>query len=203
LAAKRTKLQTEVLADLQALPPERFVSIRLLEPVPHIFRDDAKAYLEWRHELARLLGVDPRAIAIVGSAAVGVSLSPRKNLAPFHDGSDVDVAVISWFHFETAWDWLRKLGASYYTLPASAQVSVKEHRERLVYWGTIATDKIVGHLPFASTWVRALGEVGKKTPPIPRSVNVRLYRDFEALRAYHVHGVGKLRTTSFAWGGTS
>jgi hypothetical protein len=174
--------------------------MRVLEPVPFIFAGDGDAYREWRHDLGARLKVDPRALAIVGSASTGVSLSLRKNLAHFHDGSDVDVAVISMVHFEGAWQWLRQLGADFYDLPPAAKESVKEHRERLVYWATIATDVLIGHMPIGSAWVPALAAIGQKTPPSVRTVNVRLYRDFEALRAYQALGVTELARTPLVKG---
>jgi len=201
MAAKLTKLQAAVVADLRSLSPHRFVSDRVLEPVPFIFSGDTAAYREWRHEFGTALRVDPRSIAIVGSAAVGVSLSPNKNLEPFHAESDVDVAVISLHHFESAWTWLRQLGAAIHDLPPPARRSVDEHRTRLVYWATIATDKLVGHMPVGGVWVPALAKIGQKTPPAPRTVNVRLYRDFEALRDYQIYGATLLRQAPFALGG--
>lgn len=194
-------LQKAVIADLKRLSPLRFVSDRVLEPVPHIFAGDSSAYMEWRHLIADALGVDPRAVAMVGSAAVGVSLDPQKNLAPFHDGSDVDVAVISTHHFEAAWAWLRGLGAEVHSLPAAAKRSVNDHRTRLVFRATIATDKLIEHMPLGRLWVPALARIGQQMPLMPRTVNVRLYRDFEALRAYHVEGAKQLRQSPFALGG--
>lgn len=201
MAAKLTQLQASVVADLKRLPPHRFVSDRVLEPVPFIFSGNSTGYMEWRHDLGAALGIDPRAIAVVGSAAVGLSLSPYKRLAPFHADSDIDVAVISVHHFESAWTWLRQLGAAFHSLPGPARQSVVDHRERLVYWATIATDKLIGHMPIGKAWVPALATIGKTTPPSPRAVNVRLYRDFEALRAYQVEGVATLRQAPFALGG--
>jgi hypothetical protein len=157
--------------------------------------------MEWRHALADELHIDPRAVAMVGSAAVGLSLNPNKKLAPFDDESDVDVAVISTHHFESGWAWLRGLGANAHSLPAAAKRSVNDHRTRLVFLATIATDKLIEHMPLAGTWVPALARMSQRTPPSPRTVNVRLYRDFEALRAYHVHGAELLRQAPFALGG--
>jgi len=201
--AKLTKLQSEIISDLRTLSPERFVSMRVLEPIPFIFNGDGDAYREWRHDLGTRLKVDPRALAIVGSAAAGVSLSPRKNLAPFHADSDVDVAVISMVHFELGWQWLRQLGADLYALPPDARASVKDHRERLIYWATIATDVLIGHMPVGTAWVPALAAIAQVTPPSARTVNVRLYRDFEALRAYQAHGVTELSSTQLVRGGSA
>lgn len=201
MATKLTRLQDEIVRDLKTLTPHRFVSVRLLERVPHVFGSNASAYLDWRQELAAQLHVDPKAMVIVGSSAAGVSLSPLRKLPLIRPDSDVDVAVISLHHFETSWAWLRRLGASIHALPADARETVLDHRRRLIYWATIATDKLIGHMPMAPVWVPALAAMGNRLPGSPRSVNVRLYRDFEALRAYQVNGVEQLRQAPFILGG--
>ena len=49
-------------------------------------------------------------LQFVGSAAIGCSLNPVKNFKPFDSASDVDVAVISNYHFTVAWRYLRTNG---------------------------------------------------------------------------------------------
>jgi hypothetical protein len=57
----------DIRADLRALPTSMFVSRWLLERIPHVFCDDFELYLQWKHDLGTSLGVDPRAIILVGS----------------------------------------------------------------------------------------------------------------------------------------
>ena len=107
-----TPLVEEVKTELETLTPNEFASRRILEPVPYAFDGDLAALSDWKAELGAELEVDPRSMTIVGSAAIGVSLKPGKVLRPFGRGSDFDVAVVSHFHFETAWRTLRSLPAS-------------------------------------------------------------------------------------------
>jgi hypothetical protein len=185
---------TDIRAELGALPTSMFVSRWLLERIPHVFGDDFDLYLEWKHDLGTRLGVDPRAITLVGSAASGFSFSPQRALQPFHERSDVDVAVVSAHHFDIVWRWLRSLSVERYRLPRYVQGQIDDHRERLVYWGAIATDRLLHYTPLGKQWIPALSEVAKRLPGNnSRDVNVRLFREFEALRAYQMHCCDTIR----------
>jgi hypothetical protein len=183
-----------VKADLLALRPERFVTKWFAERIPAIFGTDQAKHISWKQDLADQIGVSIFDLALVGSAAVGLSLSPAKNFSLFAADSDVDVAVVSSYYFDLAWRWLRRLGAERYRLPRTAQNWVKEHESRLVYWGTIATDQLLPHMPFGPEWMPRLAALSSKDPVGGREVNVRLYRDFEALESYLSHGVRRLRS---------
>jgi len=71
--------------DLASLPISYLVSKCILERIPYIFDDDNHAYdnhayINWKEELAKNLGVDSRAIIITGSAGSGFSLNPIATL---------------------------------------------------------------------------------------------------------------------------
>jgi len=183
----------DLKSDLRSLNPSIFASKWMFERVPHIFENDLDVYIAWKHQLGTLLAVDPRAIIVVGSAAVGSSLNPAKNLRPLQKDSDVDIAIVSAHHFEVVWNWLRNLGAERYRFPRDVQSWIDEHRKRLLYWGIIATDRLLPLTPLAPRWVNALSAMSKKPPTVRREINVRLYMDFNALRAYHVSGIRELQ----------
>jgi hypothetical protein len=175
---------------LRALAPTTFASKYMFESVPHVFGSDMDRYIEWKTQLGALIDVDPRAITIIGSAGVGVSLNPFKGLKPFGPKSDVDVAVVSAYHFELSWRFLRSMKASErFTLSFRQRESLRDHVSRHVYFGVIATDRILEILPFAQPWVAAMSEMSGVAPTAGRDVNARIYRDFEALRAYQMRSV--------------
>lgn len=124
----------------------------VLERIPAIFGDDWALFRQWRAVLSGKLGVDPCDIVITGSAAAGFSLNPDKNLSLFDADSDIDIAVISPFHFDTAWRVLRET--------RSSQVSetdwgyVQEHKKYYIFEGCIALDRILHLMPFAAAWMR-------------------------------------------------
>lgn len=183
----------DLKTDLMSATPALFASKWIFERTPHIFGSDRDSYILWKHRLGELIDVDPLSIGLVGSAAVGASLNPYKNLKPFDDDSDVDVSVVSGHYFNIVWRWLRGLGPERYGYAPSAQDWIKEHRQRLLYWGVIATDRLLPLTPLATIWVTALASISKLPPINGREVNIRLYADFDALRAYHVNSIRQLR----------
>jgi predicted nucleotidyltransferase len=165
----------------------------VLERTPFVFGADADAFRSWRHTLARGLGVDPCDITVTGSAAAGFSLDPNKEFKLFDADSDIDVAVISEYHFDVAWRFLRTMGNERYKLTQVERDWVDEHRTRLIYWGTIATDVLLPHMPFAPEWMPALAVASHDPSVDGREVKVRLYRDYPALRSYQLSGFRRLR----------
>jgi hypothetical protein len=144
-----------IIEDLKLLEAESFVSKYLFDrpPVAFASRDE---YVAWKTELSRGIDVDAASITIIGSSAVGVSLNPHKNFKLFDDRSDIDVAVISYFHFQSAWRYLRNNGDRRFKLSQKQRSAWEEHEKNHVYWGVIAADKLLPLFPFASEWLPAL-----------------------------------------------
>jgi hypothetical protein len=161
--------------------------------IPFVFGEDATLFRAWRAQLAVLLDVDACEVTIVGSAAVGFSLSSYKDFQLFHDGSDIDVAVISDRHFSDAWHHLRGIDATLDSLTPAQRSWLNEHRTRLIYWGCIATDKILPILPFAIRWMSARSKMASEAPTEGRQIKFRVYKDFRALRSYHLAGLKELK----------
>jgi hypothetical protein len=68
-----------VKADLLAMRPERFVTKWFAERTPAIFGADQAQHVSWKRDLAEQIGVSVFDLTLVGSAAVGLSLSPAKS----------------------------------------------------------------------------------------------------------------------------
>ena len=178
---------------LLASTPAAFVENHLFDRIPAIFADDRALFVSWKRSLAERIEVDPACVTIVGSAATGASLNPTKNFRLFDDGSDVDVAIVSPYHFAVAWRYLRMNSARRLRVDARTRIAWDEHVKRYIYWGTIATDRLLGVLPFGLEWIKAKSAVGGLHPTSGRAVNLRIYADYDSLRAYHIHGVRSLR----------
>ncbi len=125
---------------------------------------------------------------------MGFSLNPRKNFGAFSPQSDIDVAIISDHYFSEAWRFLRSLDLTLAQLTNPQRNSIRDHRGRLIYWGTIAADKILPILPFAQPWMAAAAHMSGLPPADQRDINFRIYKDFGALRAYQMQGLASLRT---------
>jgi len=186
-------MKEEISQEIIDYHPNYISSKWVLERIPFIFNDDFEKYIDWKERLGGLIGVDGKAITLTGSAAVGISLNPDKNFREFNENSDIDIAVISSHYFDVSWHYLRNLGPKRHRLKGPEKASIKDHRERLIYWGTIATDKIIQILPFGKKWMSAIDEMRKIDPTKDRDINFRIYKDFESLREYQSDCIGKLK----------
>ena len=189
-------IRDDILAALGKLPAEDFLSTYMFDRTPHVFDGNRDAFLAWKKALSRAIEVDPACIMFVGSAALGVSLNPSKGFKPFDDHSDIDVGVISHYHFTVAWRYLRTQGHRRMKVDHKTLVAWDEHVTRLIYWGTIATDKLLGILPFGKQWLDALSVMAGVAPAAGRDINLRIYSDYEALRAYQQLSVQHARDES-------
>lgn len=185
---------------LESKSPEGFVEHALFDRVPHIFGGDRAQYVFWKRALAQQLGVDAACLTIVGTAALGWSLNPEKNLKPFDGESDVDVAVISPHHFTISWRYLRTETARRMSIDRKTRIAWDLHATNYVYWGTIATDKLLGILPFGELWLKATTTMASLTPTLNRDIKFRIYNDFESLRSYQTRSVKKARENLFRIG---
>jgi hypothetical protein len=176
---------------------EAAASTHLMDRIPFVFNNDWELYRTWKRKLAKLIEVDPLNITIIGSGGIGFSLNPHKDFRPFSDKSDIDVAVVSEYHFAIAWRALRAL-----KLPDvrtfKDREAVKEHRTNYIYWGVIATDKVLHYLPFVRPWTEAVASMTGERPTEEREIKIRLYRDYDALRSYHMNGLETLKATLLA-----
>lgn len=185
----KEKFKKELLEE----PISFLVSKWVIDRIPFVFDGNREEYILWKETLARKLEIDGKAIIFTGSSGCGFSLNPSKNYKDFDVKSDIDIALISQHHFDIAWHCLRNLKSKRLGLTGRQKSSVQDHVSRLIYWGTIGTDKILEILPFGKPWVIALEDMKKIKPLEGRDINIRIYKDFEALRAYQNNGFEILR----------
>jgi hypothetical protein len=181
-------------AEIVDREPSDFVSHHIFEPIPFAFSADLNSWITWKTMLAIGLNVDPYDIVLTGSGAVGFSLNPNKGFAEFNERSDIDCGVISAYHFDLAWRYLRQLRPSWLSLSPAAKRAIESHRTRHVFTGTIATDSILAILPFGKDWQTTLDAMANCEPTVGRPVRIRIYKDYDALRQYHSHNIRNLRS---------
>ncbi len=78
-------------------------------------------------------------------------------------------------------------------MPQPAKQSVRDHVHKYIYWGTIATDKLLPYLPFGKKWLEALDQMSRIAPTVGRDIKIRVYKDFDSLRSYQVNNLKNLR----------
>jgi hypothetical protein len=187
----------EFIESLKRESPNAFLELHVFDRIPAIFESGRSQYVAWKRVLGEGIEVDPACITIVGSAATGTSLNPAKNFKPFDNASDIDVAVVSNYHFTTSWRYLRMNGDRRLKVDMRTRIAWDEHVKRYIYWGTIATDRLLGILPFGLQWLNATTKMGSTQPTAGRTVNLRIYADYESLRAYQLQSVTSRRTSLF------
>lgn len=67
--------------------------------------------------------------------------------------------------------------------------ALEDHRNRLIYWGTIATDKILPILSFGKLWNEVINEMRSNPPINEREINFRIYKDNKSFRDYQINSV--------------
>jgi hypothetical protein len=154
--------------------PKAFVENHFFDRIPAIFGENRSKFTFWKRSLGERIEVDPACITVVGSAATGVSLNPVKNFKLFDDQSDVDVAIISPYHFAIGWRYLRMNGARRLRVDHRTRNAWDDHAKHYIYWGTLATDRLLGVLPFGVQWLAAKSAMATMDPTAGRSVNLRI-----------------------------
>lgn len=179
--------------ELLRIPPSKLFSKWILNRIPFIFNNDIELFINWKETLSHKISVDSQAILFTGSSCNGFSLSPWKYFKDYDEKSDIDIAIISEYFFDVCWFELRNLGTEYHKLTPKQKRSFEDHRTRLIYWGTIATDKLLPIFSFGKRWVIALEEMSKILPTEDKEINIRIYKNFESLREYYKDGFKKLQ----------
>lgn len=165
----------------------------ILERTPFIFDKNHYQYILWKQEISKVLEIDTSAIFLTGSASLGFSLNPNKCFKPYDLESDIDIAVISGHYFDLSWHYLRNLGTFRYTLTPQQKVGLEDHVKRFIYWGTIATDKLLSIFPYGKKWLDLINSISQKQPADGRAVNFRIYKDAESMKAYQINTLSTLR----------
>lgn len=179
--------------DLKNMPSSEFISKWVIDAIPFVCVKNYALHAEWRHDIARQLKIDPNDIIMSGSASLGVSLSPHKLLREFNEKSDIDIGVISEHYFDIAWHELRRINMNEPKLTQAMSASIKEHRSRYIYWGTIATDRILPLLSFGSEWDKIMNSLQRYPCFENRTINFRIYKDNKSFRDYLIQGIAKCR----------
>jgi hypothetical protein len=120
--AQEDNVRELLIDDLKKQKVETFAMRRIFDVIPFIFAD-TQTCSEWNIKIAQLLRVDACSVFIIGSGCTGISLHPNKGFEAFDDGSDIDVEIVSGYHFELGWRALRELGAERYKLEPAARAA--------------------------------------------------------------------------------
>jgi hypothetical protein len=160
---------------------------------PHSFRSTVRLITEG-------FDVDPNGVFCIGSGAIGLSLNPAKiaegQLKAFGASSDLDLAIISEVHFETAWRDLRKAAqATSVEIDDVILQNLKWQKKRF-FDGAIIANKLLPALSFGNQWITATPRVAQEISILldrEVEVNYWIYRDYWSLRNYVAAGIVRCR----------
>jgi hypothetical protein len=184
----------DLLTLLRAAPSLReFIQTKLLGAVPWIFKGDVEAFQDWRRAIAREAAVQEGALFVVGSAAVGFSLSPMKPGRPFQvvglarQASDIDIAIVDAQLFEQCWNTLvrydraRGLGG----VLARPILQTVEKMRLDVYWGMVSHSNTVPGTDEARRLRLLFAATSRRPPFLGHEPRARVYRRLDDLISYH------------------
>lgn len=129
-------------------------------------------------------------VGIIGSAKTGFSFNPKNDFSLFSDESDLDFALVSPRHFHQFWDAYLDVARTRH-LPDYDWIAKSVFR-RFV---TISEAKPLDH-PHFEAWQKLVGPFKKDIETsfgIVNAIQYRIYDSWEAVEAYHVDGIRKLR----------
>lgn len=174
--------------DLLEMKPSYFVTKWIMGTLPYVFDGDEISFLRWREFIANKLNVDPTDIIVTGSACLGFSLNPAKHMKNFDEKSDIDVCIVSGYYFDTAWRELLSARISDPTF-ASMRKALEDHKSRLIYYGTIATDWILPVLSFGRQWNEIITASRKYADLKDHEIHFRIYKDRRSVSDYQIISV--------------
>lgn len=173
--------------DLQQMDSSMFATKWYFDTMPFVFEGDEKAYISWRHLISAEIDIDPSDILLTGSASLGISLNPYKNFKAFDNQSDIDICIFSEYYFSIAW---RELSSkTMVNLSYPMQTAIKKHKDTYIYWGTVATDKILPLLSFGAKWGRIIPKLSKFEAIGDHDVHFRIYKDRLSFRRYLLQSI--------------
>lgn len=156
-------------------------------------------FAEFVHDAAHAFEVDPNGIFCIGSGAIGLSCNPRNvrngGLKKFGADSDLDIAVVSQFHFDQSWRDLRVLAHTAYTPSTSKTLRERlDHQRERLFDGAIVADKLMSRLTLGPRWnphrIRLQLEWRDRLA-IRGEVHLWIYRDYWSVRSYVAEGIQK------------
>lgn len=186
---------------------DELVRDHLITGVPWYFREDDDLFGAFCGHFAAGLDVPTENLCLVGSGRTGFAVSPDAFPRPFHDESDLDVAIVSSELFDAAWLSLVKWGhPRRFTLPAGERKWMVE-RQGEIFWGWLRPDRLrfrglrfpgdLGDLRQVRTaWFDTFRSVGAQFPGSDlarREVTGRLYRSWDHLVRYQSEGLRRLQ----------
>ncbi len=184
---------------LTAEPLVEWIDAHFLRADPYAFRGST-GFRPVVALISTTLDVDANGVFCIGSGAIGLSLNPAKvtdaRLKSFDVDSDLDLAIVSEVHFETAWrDLRRATQAVLDEIPFELTEHLDWQRKRF-FDGAIVAHNLLPFLSFGSVWLANLVRLSEGVAVLldrEVQINVWIYRDYWSLRNYVATSIVRCR----------
>lgn len=204
-AEPQTPLYPSAEEALTAVPVLGWIDSRFLRPDPFAFHQVGVDFRSFVARVAEEFSVEPNGVFCVGSGAIGSSLNPGKmlgrTLRQFDDSSDLDVALISEVHFESAWRDLRSAAQPTLTTPDQLISDNLSWQKKRFFDGAIIANKLLPALSFGPLWLGAAARLSQWVAiEFDREVEVNywIFRDYWSVRNYVADSIIKCRKKALA-----
>ncbi|MFV3326753.1 hypothetical protein ACNFG0_09810 [Pseudomonas sp. NY15372] len=177
----------EFSTDITSRDPKELIDCWMRTEQPHAFSSSG-LYNEFREQISTDWP-NNEMISIAGSGNWRYSLNPTKKFSEFHDGSDIDVVVISQEYFERTWQELRTIHKKSWIRWNPTERAAVMRTGQNVYCGFVSPK----HIPEAQNPYRfdflkkcnsySTGAVGY------REVNLMFFKSLEDTIDYYLRGV--------------
>ena len=124
-------------------------------------------------------------IAIVGSAKTGFSLAPAKDFSPFHEGSDIDIAIVSPKIFRDSWE-------AYLQLKSENRLPNQKIIARDIFRRFVTLKNPPSGSKYFDEWSKLVDPFKKDlqlTFGMPNEINYRIYKSWDDAKRYHNDGL--------------
>ena len=137
------------------------------------------------------LGIHFNNIAIAGSAKTGISLSPKKNFAKFHEKSDFDIILVSRKLYYELWEAYVDMYYSQITIMEYAEVKKSIFKKFIsLKEPTLKHDRIIKWVKDVDSFIKDFQLIYK----INHEINYRIYDSWESVERYHHFGLTQLKS---------
>lgn len=150
--------------------------------------DHYEKYDRFRKFFSRRLQLPQNNIAIVGSAKLGFSLSPKKPFKKFDTNSDIDIAIVSEDLFRKSWNAFLEIQSKYY-------LENYKYITSDIFRRFVSLKKIDIRSNFFVEWAKIVEPCKKDLQLIfhmENEINYRIYESWEAVERYHCTGMDDL-----------
>ena len=179
--------QINFLNDISTYDPDELVKKWLMNDHPYVFQNKT----QYGQFIQKIMHDWPESssIHVAGTSNWRYSLNPKKDFGEFHDGSDVDVVVISLHYFEKTWEEIRSLHRKFwYSWPKKTKDEVLRSGEN-IYCGFINPKSIPEKRnDFRFEFLQLCNSYSTKVVGY-RDVNMMFFKCYEDAVDYYIRGV--------------